>query len=190
MRTWYASIPASPLPLLKLASMQVPALMTRASSTAGSGGSPSGASRVQGVKPYVATRRGPAGALITGPRAPHQWLREHDQPYACAAPGGMPRQLPAPRPHQGLEATCGARVPGPPGLVLAVPHPALEGATAHRLVGGTRPTVMSLCRLRPHTTGQLTARAGDAGFRTRKQAGIPSAQTHRAPAPAPVRAGP
>src|SRR6266446_4864387 len=32
VRTWYASMPASPLPLWKLASMQAPALMTRASS--------------------------------------------------------------------------------------------------------------------------------------------------------------
>src|SRR3989454_11286956 len=33
VRTWYSSIPASLLPRLKLASMQAPALMTRASST-------------------------------------------------------------------------------------------------------------------------------------------------------------
>src|SRR5882724_6072747 len=33
VRTWYASMPASPLPLWKLASMRVPALMTRASSS-------------------------------------------------------------------------------------------------------------------------------------------------------------
>src|SRR2546422_2671244 len=32
VRTWYSSMPTSPLPRLKLASMHVPALMTRASS--------------------------------------------------------------------------------------------------------------------------------------------------------------
>src|SRR5712692_3347264 len=32
VRTWYSSIPASPLPLLKLASMHRPALITRANS--------------------------------------------------------------------------------------------------------------------------------------------------------------
>src|SRR5260370_32589262 len=32
VRTWYVSMPASPLPRLKLASMDVPALRTRASS--------------------------------------------------------------------------------------------------------------------------------------------------------------
>src|SRR6266700_5364598 len=32
VRTWYASMPTSPLPRLKLASMQAPALITRASS--------------------------------------------------------------------------------------------------------------------------------------------------------------
>src|SRR6266446_1142709 len=32
VRSWYSSIPTSPLPLLKLASIQAPALITRASS--------------------------------------------------------------------------------------------------------------------------------------------------------------
>src|SRR3989454_10499822 len=32
VRTWYSSIPASPLPLFKLVSMQSPAVITRASS--------------------------------------------------------------------------------------------------------------------------------------------------------------
>src|SRR5439155_8793673 len=35
VRTWYSSIPTSPLPRLKLASMHVPALMTRANSVSG-----------------------------------------------------------------------------------------------------------------------------------------------------------
>src|SRR2546426_5512168 len=35
VRTWYSSIPTSPLPRLKLASIQVPALTTRASSASG-----------------------------------------------------------------------------------------------------------------------------------------------------------
>src|SRR6266581_5676665 len=35
VRTWYASIPASPLPLLKQASMHRPAVITRASSASG-----------------------------------------------------------------------------------------------------------------------------------------------------------
>src|SRR6266568_5282050 len=35
VRTWYSSIPASPLPRLKLASIQAPALMTRANSVSG-----------------------------------------------------------------------------------------------------------------------------------------------------------
>src|SRR3989454_12575210 len=35
VRTWYASMPTSPLPRLKLASIQAPALITRASAASG-----------------------------------------------------------------------------------------------------------------------------------------------------------
>src|SRR6266705_6972998 len=45
VRTWYSSIPASPLPRLKLASMHRPAVITRASSA--SDGSASSTSAIQ-----------------------------------------------------------------------------------------------------------------------------------------------
>src|SRR5262249_45601909 len=60
-----------------------------------------------------------------------------------------PGYLPAPRAPQIAEETRGHRLPGPQGLTLAVPYPALSGTPAQGLTGVCPgPAVTPLCRSR------------------------------------------
>ena len=116
----------------------------------------------------------PAGAIVSGPRGPHRWLRQHHQEHADAVSWGTPRQLPPPRDQQAPEETGGDRVPGPQGLALAVPHPAATGRASGRACGCLRwaSGYATLPTTSPPRLGRPMASGYGAGFRTRKRAGM------------------
>ena len=77
----------------------------------------------------------PAGAVVSGPRQPDRWLRQHQQQFADMVSWDAPGPRLAPCGHHAPRDTAGDRLPGAPGLTLAVPHAVAPGMPAPGAAG-------------------------------------------------------